>query len=121
MRLSGVLGELTQPPRRISKTRCEVVGLVTCPVGVTLPASTAEPVAEPSNQRPALRAWPGRFGDAARVRAWAAPAGVGTNEPVAAASLAARLGISGCVASTAGSTTDAGLEPERLTAVDAGV
>ena len=41
MRLGGVLGELAQPPRWISETHCEVIGLVDGPVGVTLPTATA--------------------------------------------------------------------------------
>jgi len=55
------VGELAEPPRRISESVREAVGLVACPIRVALPASAAHPQAQPADVTFARTAFPWRL------------------------------------------------------------
>src|SRR5215207_104101 len=118
--VGGELGEVAQPPRRILQRRRHVVGLVTSPVLVALPAPAAQAVALLAGHRPARRTgpcwqWTGRW-----PRARTAPARRRANEPWPAAARAGLLRLGGFVTTSTGLAPDACLEPQHVPAVNAG-
>ena len=115
-----VVGERSKPPWWFGEGGGETVGLVAGTVGVRLPASATEPVGKPSGLPVALAAGARRFRFWAGTRTASAPAGVGPDQTLSAASWAQTFPYGSRVAASTAHATPVGGATHECPAADTG-